>query len=36
MKYETVIGIIGNTHGVSSDIAPNVTASQRKDQMSVC
>src|SRR4030095_6152502 len=36
MKYETVIGIIGKTHGVKSEIAPKVTASQRNDQRSVC
>src|SRR5688572_1113254 len=35
MKYETVIGIIGKTHGVSSEIAPNVAASQMNDQRSV-
>ena len=28
VKYETVIGIIGNTHGVSSEAAPSVIASQ--------
>jgi hypothetical protein len=28
VKYETVIGIIGNTHGVKSESAPNVIASQ--------
>ena len=35
VKYETVIGIIGNTHGVSSDNAPKVAASQMNAQMSV-
>ena len=35
VKYETVIGIIGNTHGVSSDSAPSVTASQINAQRSV-
>ena len=30
VKYETVIGTIGKTHGVSSDSAPIETASQRK------
>src|SRR4051812_45373370 len=35
IKYETVIGIIGKTHGVSSEIAPKVIASQIKDQRSV-
>src|SRR5688572_12725655 len=35
MKYETVIGIIGKTQGVSSEIAPNVTASHMNDQKSV-
>jgi hypothetical protein len=28
MKYDTVIGTIGKTHGVSSDNAPAVAASQ--------
>jgi hypothetical protein len=34
VKYETVIGIIGNTHGVSSDKAPKVAASQMNAQIS--
>src|SRR6188768_3675311 len=29
VKYDTVIGTIGNTHGVSSDSAPIVIASHR-------
>ncbi len=29
VKYETVIGIIGNTHGVSSESAPIAAASHR-------
>ena len=29
MKYDTVIGTIGNTHGVSSDSAPIAAASHR-------
>jgi len=33
VKYETVIGIIGNTHGVSSDNAPIVIASQINPQI---
>jgi len=28
MKYDTVIGTIGNTHGVNNDNAPAVAASQ--------
>ena len=30
VKYDTVIGIIGKTHGVSSESAPITAASQRK------
>ena len=29
VKYDTVIGIMGNTHGVAREIAPMVIASQR-------
>ena len=36
VKYDTVIGTIGKTHGVSSDSAPTVIASQRNDQMEPC
>ena len=35
VKYETVIGIIGKTHGVKSDNAPSVAASHKNDQRSV-
>src|SRR5436190_21613303 len=35
IKYETVIGIIGKTHGVKSEMAPNVIASQINDHRSV-
>src|SRR5437763_78880 len=31
LKYETVIGTMGNTHGVSSDSAPIVAAIQRNN-----
>src|SRR5512140_1444884 len=31
VKYETVIGTIGNTHGVSSDSAPNAMAARTND-----
>jgi hypothetical protein len=34
VKYDTVIGTIGNTHGVSSDSAPTDIASQMKLQRS--
>jgi hypothetical protein len=30
VKYDTVIGIIGNTHGVSRDNAPMAAANHRK------
>jgi hypothetical protein len=33
MKYETVIGIIGKTHGVSSERAPNVKANHINPQI---
>ena len=36
MKYDTVTGIIGNTHGVSSDSAPMRMASFRKLPRSCC
>src|SRR5260370_18743055 len=32
VKYETVIGTIGKTHGVKSDNAPTVIRSQMNDQ----
>ena len=32
VKYETVIGTIGKTHGVRSESAPTVIASQINDQ----
>jgi hypothetical protein len=35
VKYETVIGIMGNTQGVKSDKAPSVIASQINGQISV-